>query len=143
MMTIKPKEIKKEGYSVALTVGFYEWRDSSYLLINIINYLQTNYPEKLPGAISKDNFLKNAVMLNQLKFKNELDRFEEIGYVKTVGNLMVFTEKFLNSWQKVYEYQENSWFFWYFCEIYWSQWSKTQDLNLVFYFILNYYFIYV
>lgn len=107
-MNVKPVEITQKGSLWKLTLGFDEWEGETDLLVNILDYLHLYHAEELPICILKDLFIKEAIVIIPRNIEDELQNFQEQGYVVIEGNSITFTEKFLSSWQKTHEAQENA-----------------------------------
>ena len=107
-MKVKPIEITKRGCLWNLALGFDQWEGGTDLLENILDYLHLNHAEELPLHILKDLFIKEAIVIIPRNIEQELQNFQEQGYVVIEGNSITFTEKFLASWQKTHESQENA-----------------------------------
>ena len=105
-MTIKPKEITRKGCSLRLAAAFNEWKDENGLLVNFLDYLQENHTV-LPISIVKDRFITEFSITGPLNIEQDLQGFQEAGYIVIEGNSITFTEKFMNSWQKTYEFQQS------------------------------------
>lgn len=106
-MTVKPSEITRRGCLWKLAAGFDDWEGGSHLLTDILDYLHNYHSEQLPTAILKDFFLTKTYIAITRNVEQELQNFQEQGYVEIKGNLISFTEKFMSCWQKAYDYQEN------------------------------------
>jgi len=106
-MTVKPSEITRRGCLWKLAAGFDQWVDGARLLTDILDYLHDNHSGQLTTAILKDFFIEKANSYGIRNVEQELQNFQEQGYVEIKGNLIFFKEKFLSCWQKTYDYQEN------------------------------------
>ena len=105
-MTIKPKEISIENSLWKIEAGFNEWKYGAAIIFNIIRYLHYKHAENFPKAISKDLFIevtKNSLSKN---IESELYELHRIGYIILDENSIIFTEKFSDSWNKLYEFQK-------------------------------------
>jgi len=106
-MTVKPSEITRRGCLWKLAAGFDQLEGASLLLTDILDYLHDHHSGQLTTAILKDFFITRTYSSTTRNLVQELQNFQEHGYVEMKGNLIFFTEKFLSSWQKTYDYQEN------------------------------------
>jgi len=105
-MNVKPIEITKRSSLWKLALGFDKWEGGTDLLVNILDYLHLYHAEEFPTHISKDLFIKEAIVIIPRNIEQELQNFQEQGYVVIEGNSITFTEKFLASWQETHEAQE-------------------------------------
>ena len=83
-MTIKPREILRKNCSLILSVAFNEFRDENGLLVNILDYLQ-EYHAELPEFIVKDHFVTEFSITGPLNIVQDLQKFQEAGYVVIGG----------------------------------------------------------
>lgn len=105
-MTVKPNEISRKGCSLILAAAFNEWKDENGLLVNLLDYLQANHAF-LPTFIVKDRFITEFSITGPLNIEQDLEGFHEAGYIVIEGNSIIFTEKFMNSWQNMYKFQKS------------------------------------